>query len=184
LRAFEALEKIFAADSAFPDVLITGQLTHVLDLENKDDPLFQILYIKDLRTKIARSKMLRDRLIVGGNLPDDIYVDALRYAQLLFHPAIFDNGTYAVVEAAWYGVPSVSARYAAMEEIEKRFNLPLTYFNPRDVNDIAHVLYDAVNNRDVLKLKLPDRSLLGQKLRARQSVDFWQQIRSVVGCSG
>jgi glycosyltransferase involved in cell wall biosynthesis len=107
-------------------------------------------------------------------------MEILRGAVLLFHPTLFDNGTFSVLEAAWHGVPSVSARYPAMEEIANRFSTPLTFFDPLDPNNIAFILIEAYQNRSNLQSKLPPRSFLEQFSPENNSVQFWRAIRAVV----
>ncbi len=174
LRALDALEQAVSADPEFPRVYVTGGLTdHLRD--GSRDP-----YIERVANRIKSSDGLSRLVKIVGHAPDEEYAALLSHALLLFHPALFDNGTFAVLEAAWHGVPSVSADYPAMREISQRFGVPLAFFDPTDPKSMATALRAAVADRPRLAAALPGRDHLRRFSPRENAPEFWAAMRPFV----
>lgn len=174
LAALAALEAASESDPCFPQILITGVLTD--RFRNGDgDP-----YCTRVAERIKSSDRLSRLVKIVGHVPDEEYVALLSSALLLFHPALFDNGTFAVLEAAWHGVPSVSSDYPAMREISQRFGVPLTFFDPSDPKSMAAVLRAAVADRSRLAAALPCRDHLRRFSPRWNAAEFWAAMRPFV----
>jgi glycosyltransferase involved in cell wall biosynthesis len=174
LNALEALHIVYNVEPDFPSVVMTGPMTELLGSKSG------IGYCNKVHDAISSSNILKHRIRIRGHLTDESYARTLSGAALLFHPALFDNGTFSVLEAAWRGVPSVSARYPAMEEISRRFQVPLSFFDPCDPDDMAVALVEAYKDRTQLRSGLPSKSLLQQFSPQNNAVQFWKAIRPVV----
>lgn len=174
LRALDALEQAVSADPDFPKVYVAGGLTDLLR-GGSGNP-----YVDRVADRIHSSKRLSRLVTVVGHLPDDQYIALLSNARLLFHPALFDNGTFAVLEAAWHGVPSVSSDYPAMREISQRFGVPLTFFDPSDPKSMAAALHAAVSDRERLAAALPCRDHLRRFSPRENAREFWATMRPFV----
>ena len=89
-------------------------------------------HLKEAERVLDADPDLAPRLQFLGDLPEHVYRRTLAGAVFLWHPALVDNGTFSVVEAAALGVPSLSSDYPAMHEIDATFALNLAFADPRD----------------------------------------------------
>lgn len=112
-----------------------------------------------------------------GEVPDSRFCQLLAGATFLWHPALLDNGTFSVVEAAQLGVPSLSSHYPAMRELATQFNLPLTFFDPRNARDMASRLKWMELNHEVKRVALPNRDALEASSGDAVAVTYWRQVR-------
>jgi glycosyltransferase involved in cell wall biosynthesis len=97
-------------------------------------------HLARLKPFVQGDSALSRRLRIMGELPDADYRTALAGATFLWHPARIDNGSLAVVEAAFMGVPSLSSRYAAMEEMNDQFQLRLWWMESTRPSDMGRQL--------------------------------------------
>ena len=67
--------------------------------------------------------LLREKLDFKGELPEEEYAAILAGAAFLWHPALIDNGSFSLVEAAQLGVPALSSDYPPIREMEQQFDL-------------------------------------------------------------
>ncbi|MGO9360261.1 MAG: glycosyltransferase [Xanthobacteraceae bacterium] len=174
LRALDALELAMLADPEFPHVYVTGALTERLK-GGSGSP-----YADRVADRFKSSERLRRLVKIVGHLSDDQYLALLSKARLLFHPALFDNGTFAVLEAAWHGVPSVSSDYPAMREIAQRFGIPLAFFDAHDPDGMARALLAANRDHARLAQQIPGRDHLRQFSPRQNAPKFWSAMRPFV----
>lgn len=179
IRMVRALELMYSQLTNAPDVIMTGQYSEFFT-PGKQGSIADIAYVRQVREEIRKSTILSKRLRILGEVPDHQYLVVVRGAFLLLHPALFDNGTFSVVEAAWQGVPSVSSRYAAMDEINRRFELNLCFFDALDENEIAKTICAAIGRREELKARLPPQQRLTRFRREENAIAYWIAMRPIV----
>lgn len=153
--AFDAIEMYIQEFGGAFSFIVTGPWTEYFDPKNEfstDDPVMQAHQVKYIRGKLKRNLFLAKRIHVMGNVSDRIYAQLLKNAKFLLHPTLYDNGTFAVMEAAYLGVPSLSARYPAMEYINEKFNLNLQFFNPHNHKEMAEALLNMETATDLIAL--------------------------------
>lgn len=112
-----------------------------------------------------------------GELPDHSYRRELSGAQFLWHPAKVDNGTFSVVEAALMGVPSLSSRYPAMEEMDATFKLHLTWMDWSNPEDMARMLKEMEQRVPSLRATLPCPQDLSQYSPDALGQKYWNVVR-------
>jgi glycosyltransferase involved in cell wall biosynthesis len=117
------------------------------------------------------------RIQVLGELPDHLYRAQLAGAEFLWHPGRIDNGTLAVVEAASLGVPSLSSRYPAMEEIDSRFNLHLSWMESIEPGPMASGLKWMEENAPAARTRLPAPEDFDHFSVEACAAEYWNAIR-------
>lgn len=133
-------------------------------------------YHRLVRDSLAKTRFLSRRLTILGNVTDPLYRDALRDARFLLHSVIADNGTYAVVEAAYLGTPSVSSRYPQQEYMNDVYGLAMKFFDPGDPDELATRLLEAAADGHGPRL---DRARLQPFTPDRVAPTLTERIRAV-----
>ncbi|WP_454624389.1 glycosytransferase [Bradyrhizobium cenepequi] len=124
--------------------------------------------------KIHRaSTAVQTGLKTEGDLPDSVYRRKLRDAAFLWHPGLIDNGTFSVVEAASFGVPALSSDYPAMREIDRQFELGLTWSDPNDPADMASRL----KQMETAQRSTPRSEVFARHSLDRSAGEYWQVIQ-------
>jgi glycosyltransferase involved in cell wall biosynthesis len=134
-------------------------------------------HLRPLKDLVSQSQKLSHRLRILGELPDDLYREELAGASFLWHPARIDNGTLTVVEAAAMGVPSLSSKYPAMEEMNEQFDLNLTWMDPGQPNDMASGLKWMEEHANEARTRLPSGEELAKHGVERVAAAFWNVVR-------
>jgi glycosyltransferase involved in cell wall biosynthesis len=134
-------------------------------------------HLQSLAELAAESEALRSRVRILGEVPDARYRRQLSGARFLWHPARIDNGSLTVVEAAQMGVPSLSSRYPAMEEMDANFGLHLTWMNAQDPDDMARQLKWMEENACQVRNRLPRREELAEHCVERVAGAYWSVTR-------
>lgn len=163
------------------NLVITGANTEVFDpaVDLEDDSLFlNCVHINQIREKLDKNKYLASHIHIMGNVSDRIYTSLLKNAQYLWHPALYDNGTFSVLEAAYLGVPSLSARYPAMEYFNQKFKLNLKFFNPRNPVEMAEALIEM--DPSAKSILLPEKETLSRSGWKNLSASIYKQITSLL----
>ncbi len=84
---------------------------------------------------------------------DVIFLDYVSDAELAWlyqhcaavvNAALYDNGSFNLTEASYFGRPAVSSRYPAAEYLCERFGVPAHFFAPNDAEGLAAALRDAL----------------------------------------
>jgi glycosyltransferase involved in cell wall biosynthesis len=173
----ESLEKYFLEFSGSLDVVITGANTEILGLGNSASMELPN-HLIDSRNILQNSHFLPERVRVFGNVPDNLYTQMLMNAEFIWSPVKYDNGAFAVIEGAYLGKPSLSTRYPAMEYIDRRFNLQITY--PR-VNT-PYAMADKLKRmeQDCKLIKLPSQEQLDKKTWEASSHEIYQSIKQLI----
>lgn len=177
-RAITALDIYYSEFNGQLDTVITGHQSDLLC------PIKSIshesVYIQKIQALIKKSATLKEHLHCLGNLPREQLGNLMRSAKFLWHPAIIDNGSYSVVEAAYLGVPSLSSRYPQMEFINERFQLNLSYFNPHDSEEMAKQLKNMELTYTSKQQQLPTPTFLEQFNSKQLAGAFWQLVRNLI----
>lgn len=126
---------------------------------------------------VKHSTMLSDRLVWYGELSDRAYCLALAGAAFVWHPARLDNGTFSVIEATQYGVPSLSSDYPAMRELDHQLSLGLTWMNPLDSFNMARQLKWMEDHLTQARARLPTEEQLSRQNPSRYAREYWQAVR-------
>jgi glycosyltransferase involved in cell wall biosynthesis len=176
IAALDAIDLYLRKYRGGLDVLCTGFNTSLFDLEAPplgvhDDP-----WIKSVRDRIARSPVLVRHLRVLGELEERDYFATLAGARFLFHPALVDNGTFAVTEAAWFGVPSLVHDYPAMRWMDERFGLGLAFCDARDPEATARALRWMEDEAEGRRDSLPGHDALRRHAWRSHAADFWRTV--------
>lgn len=133
-------------------------------------------HLRCLRDILAKNPRLKNRVRFLGELPDAGYRTHLAGAHFLWHPGLIDNGTFAVIEAAWLHVPALSSTYPAMQEIDRQYALGLSWMDAHDPEDMANQLKFMETNARDCRARLPAREhLMGQRLE-NLARHYWKAV--------
>lgn len=180
IRAFEALAAYYRKFDGKLNVRVTGANTHWLNpLQKIERWIAEIDHIAETRKLVSRSSVFKDRVRFMGELSDDLYAQMLANAEFLWHPTIYDNGTFAVAEAAWYGCPSLSSGYPQMRYIGERFSIPMEFFSARSVDEMARALKAMEEKTPALRKGLPDRVSLSQHSWEHHAFEYWGLLKGI-----
>jgi glycosyltransferase involved in cell wall biosynthesis len=169
-KAISALREYFE--------LLDGQLDcRVSGADSESLLKSDLAHLKSLAAIVADSKILCKRLQLLGEVPDALYRRQLANAEFLWHPARVDNGTFSVVEAAHLGVPSLSSKYPAMEEIDERFGLHLSWMDANQPSRMARQLKWMEEHARSLRTNLPSEADLAQHGVDQVGHEYWRVLR-------
>ncbi|PVZ87145.1 glycosytransferase [Serratia sp. S1B] len=172
-KIFEALKIYYETHNGSLKCLITGVNTASI-LQSKAE------HIKKAKSIYSSSNLMRANIIFKGNLPDDEYKSLLKSSEFLLHSANGDNGTFSVVEAAFYGIPSLSNFYPAIDEMNKNYNLGLSYFNVSDKYETALEIKNMELNSSRAKLKLPSIDSLKKHTYEKHAAKYWEELKDLL----
>lgn len=172
-NALKALEYYYEQLDGKLKVILTGVETLVFHKDSADEYPYRV----NIRNFIQKNSVLRDNIVILGELSEKQYISVLSEAKFLFHPAFYDNGTFSVIEAAYHGVPSVSSNYPQMRYIDERFGLGLEFFDPRKPRDIAKILKYTEENRELIKNKLPSKECLESFTYEKLANEYWALVK-------
>ena len=154
-------------------VVIIGAETEYFRKDHSND----LEYVNLVRQLIGKHSALHKNLLILGELSEDDYISVLAGAQFLFHPALYDNGTFSVIEAAYHGIPSISSHYPQMRYIDERFHLGMKFFDPRKPEQIAKTLKAAEIEHEEMRKALPSQTFLEQFTYEKLSSEYWSIIK-------
>lgn len=173
-------DKIFRALKIYYDVY-NGKLNCIVTGVNTD----KLFSFGDEHTKIAKkvyaeSRNIKRKVKLQGNLSDLEYKLFLKEASFLLHSSHGDNGTFSVIEAALFNVPSLANKYPALEEMDINYNLNLTYFDVFDVHNAAKKLKWMELHFSEVKETLPSQQELCSKVYDDSGAKYWEVVRSLL----
>jgi len=157
-------------------VYMTGIYTNLFTSKEDSDKHYFDEYPRKVRETIASCPQVKKRLKIWGNLSDEIYLDKLINAYGILHGALYDNGTYSIVEGAWFGVPSISSDYPAIRESCENFSLKPVLFNPRNPKDLAKSLQVFVSNHSQIIDSLPTQERLIERTYSKMAGKYWDSF--------
>ena len=181
LLAIEALNIYYTKLNGKLAVVMAGTETESFaKLGSPYKTLTQIPYAKRVYNLIEERPIVKQHLQIMGNLNNSDYAVLLAAAKFLWHPAVVDNDTYAVIEAAYYGVPAVSSDHPQMRFIDERFKLNLNFCDASQPRHMAVQLKKMEEEHLVQRQKLPKKEFLEQFSYAKLAPEFWQLIRNLL----
>jgi glycosyltransferase involved in cell wall biosynthesis len=125
---------------------------------------------------MSKNPKLKNRVRILGELPDVSYRSHLAGASFLWHPASIDNGTFAVIEAAYLCVPALSSIYPAMQEIDRQYTLGLTWMDAHDPFDMATQLKSMEAKAAACGARLPSREHLMSQRLENLAQHYWKAV--------
>lgn len=142
LVAFDALTAYFTRLKGALDVVLCGTRTEMLDPSlPRDAPAG--LHVTDASLRYASDPVLRRHVRILGELSGVDYERAIARCSFLWHPTLYDNGTFAAIDCGRAGKSLVSADYPQMRSIAEYFNLTAAFFDARDPAAAAEALKKA-----------------------------------------
>jgi glycosyltransferase involved in cell wall biosynthesis len=123
--------------------------------------------VRTLAHSRAMRRLVRELGLVQGRdvtflgfRSDAELLDLYRRCRVVVNAALYDNGTFTVLEGAYFGRPAVSSRYPAAEFISERFCVPTEFFPCGDPDGLAGAVLRALR-------KGPDGPAEVERTRAR-----------------
>jgi glycosyltransferase involved in cell wall biosynthesis len=135
-------------------------------------------HLQSLPGIVAKSPKLKKHLRLLGELPDPSYRARLAGARFLWHAASIDNGTFSVIEAAYLGVPSLSSKYPAMQEINSQYLLGLNWMDAHDPDDMAIQLKHMESHAAACRAALPSLEHLMSQSMEHQADHYWKAVEN------
>ncbi|MCE9600410.1 MAG: glycosyltransferase family 4 protein [Spirochaetia bacterium] len=116
--------------------------------------------------ELIRSRGLESYVTLTGFLPDDQLAGVLGLAHIFIQPGSSSNDTDAMgtslMEAAYFGIPSIAGRAGVVEEIV-RHGISGSLFEPGNVDELCRAILDlAGSDRMQLKLGKNAREIAGR----------------------
>lgn len=84
-----------------------------------------------------------------GPVTDIELKDLYLRCQAVVNAARYDNGTYCLIEGAWFGKPIVSTCYPGVESLVERFGLPVRFVPVNDPDALADALESALRTEEM-----------------------------------
>jgi glycosyltransferase involved in cell wall biosynthesis len=123
--------------------------------------------VRTLAHSRAMRRLVRDLGLVQGRdvtflgfRTEAELLDLYQRCSVVVNAALYDNGTFTVLEGAYFGRPAVSSRYPAAEFISERFCVPTEFFPCGDPDGLADAVLAALR-------KGPDSPADVERTRAR-----------------
>ena len=176
LAALEAIQMYYAMGGTLNCVITGAYSERMRPGASMGGAAIDIDYGKKIHEKIAASETLSRRIIFRGNMPKSEYHFVLSNSAFVFHPGYGDNGNGTVVDAAGFGVPSLSSDYPGARYISKFSGIPMSFMDPFNPSDMAGKLLDMEQHFKDYAKALPDETEL-QKCTVEYT---WKQLYSVV----
>jgi len=174
------IDKVFEALKIYYDIY-NGTLKCVITGVNTDNLLSSgAKHLTKAKKIYSSSKKMKENIVFKGNLSDDEYKMVLKSAKFLFHSAHGDNGTFSVVEAAFYNVPALSNFYPAIDEMNDNYHLHITYcdiFNEHDTAGKMKVMEQASSS---LKASLPKVDDLKKLTLGTNKTIYWDELKGLL----
>lgn len=180
-QALAGLSEYYSQGGTFFCV-ITGVNTDLLDVSTDEESIKERLspYTLELRKLIKEDCLLKENLIVMGNLPKNQYLDLLKRAKFTFHPGYGDNGNGAAVDAACLGVPTVCSDYPAMRYMDEYISLGAHFFDPFDANSIGGALMEAEEKWESYRQGVPSKDKLKEYTVEGKYQEMYEIVRKTV----
>ncbi|MDU7390826.1 glycosyltransferase [Atlantibacter hermannii] len=174
------IDKVFEALKIYYDIY-NGSHKCVITGVNTDNLLSSgAKHLAKAKKIFSSSKKMKDNIVFKGNLSDDEYKLVLKSAKFLFHSAHGDNGTFSVVEAAFYNVPALSNFYPAIDEMNKNYHLNITYcdiFNEHETAGKMKVMEQASSS---IRASLPKVDDLKKLTLGTNKTIYWDELKGLL----
>jgi glycosyltransferase involved in cell wall biosynthesis len=121
---------------------------------------------------------MSDVIHPNGYLPESNFAGLLRGADFAIHSSKYDNGAYALVEAAFLGIPSICSDYPQLRFLAESLEIPAVWFAPDDPDDFAQAIEDISNHGREIVASLPSRESLQAHGWESTAVNWWSNVRA------
>ncbi len=125
---------------------------------------------------VARS-LLKKRVKILGEVRYEAYLRQLSGATFLWHTSRLDNGTFAMIEAAHFGVPTLSSDYPAIREEAAQFGLQPEWIDQVDPRAMAQQLKRMENEGQAARDRMPTFDKLAENSVENLAPAYWKAIR-------
>jgi len=173
LYSFQALKLYYEKYEGELSCFITGTNTELLFSKSHS-------HFKQLHS-ILTNQHLKEKILLKGELNLITYKNLLSEAKFLWHPALIDNGTFSCIDALEAGIPTLSSKYPAMEEMNNQFNLNLFWMDPYDPENMALELKKMEQNVNSYRCSL-DISIRQQNDEHLELIaqKYWQTVEDYI----
>jgi glycosyltransferase involved in cell wall biosynthesis len=117
----------------------------------KTAPLGSLTYPTKVRAAIAAAG-LSERIIIGGELTDLEYGDAIARSRFVLTANLYDNGSFSNSDAVQLGRPCLCSAYPAQQYIDQVLGLNARWFDPHNPRDLARALLEMESAADSILL--------------------------------
>ena len=128
---------------AVPPLVLCGAETDRFDPASSVPPTPYWLQIRRLVQRLGL-EVGRDVFFLGF-VSDAQLADLFTRCSVVVNAARFDNGTYSLIEAHYFGKPTVCSRYPAAEWLYDRFEVPVRTFAIDDEVELAQRLTESLD---------------------------------------
>ena len=181
IRTLKALIRYYENGGKL-ECYITGSRTQFLEPAYAFKTHFiQNPYVNSIHEIIVENEVLGEHLHFVGNLKKDRYFTLLKNARFFFHPGYADNGNMAFLDAASFGVPTLSHDYPAMRYSADFTGIPVHFMNAFEQKCILAGIEYMENHRDELAARLPSVEQLQRKTVQTTWKSIYDEICAVVG---
>lgn len=156
LRVLDALRRYYGEMGGRLKAFLIGPLTRAFHPDSTDEALKALPYVAQVRAELARSPHFEENIVVGGELPDAEYADALRRGRFLLNANLYDNGSFSTCDSVQFGRPCLCADYPAQRFIDRRLGLNARWFDPYDPQSLAEGLLHMETHADDVPLPSPE----------------------------
>jgi glycosyltransferase involved in cell wall biosynthesis len=137
LRGYARLKKRLGEQT--PLLVMCGWMTHALSPLYQGDiyhPAFQKMrmLVNQLGLKDTRD------VVFLGFVSDGQLLDLYQRCAVVVNAAKYDNGSFSLIEARYFGCPVVCSRYPASEYLCERFGIPAEFFPVDDDAGLSEAL--------------------------------------------
>ena len=181
LRAYSRLRARLGEKT--PALVLCGHNTEGFDPDyagKLDDKYWESIreLVEGLELQVGRD------LYLLGRVEDACLADLYHACAVVVNAALYDNGTYSIIEGHYFGKPVLSARYPAAEFLYGRFEVPVHFFGPRNVPALTRQLEHALQQEPLAGAALAEvRRRLAEpqhsyRRYAEQVYDLLVELRS------
>ncbi len=148
--------------AAAPLLVVCGNYTQAYTKNYKGPP--DLVAWKTIRQLVVDLKLVEGRdVIFLGHVSDDQLLYLFQECRMAVNSARYDNGSFNLIEANYYGKPALSNRYPAAEWLYDRFQIPVRYFPIDDAEGLATAM------REAMQTPALDLTAVRQNLHARRT---------------
>jgi glycosyltransferase involved in cell wall biosynthesis len=145
LQAYSRLKHRLGPDA--PLLVLCGINTQFLSARHlQNGPAFW-MQCRDLQRQLGLVE--GQDVVFLGPVTDIELKDLYSRCQAVVNAARYDNGTYCLIEAAWFGKPVVSTCYPGVESLVERFGLPVQLAPINDPDALADALEYALRTGEM-----------------------------------
>ena len=141
MRAYARLKRELGGRG--PGLVFSGNNTHLIgpSYTGPEDAV-----LRGLRDVLRELGLVPGEDVWFLGYTDDAQLhDLYERCGAVINAARYDNGTFSLIEARYFGKPAVSSRYPAAVALYDHFGIPVDYFEADDDRDLAETLFRVMN---------------------------------------